>query len=150
LVAAKMNLGGLIQRYPHEVRLEDVAAQIEATIASVRSLTFQVSPPILEDLGLAPALEWLTADLGRQFEKTIHLHITHAPPPMSSRVRLMAFRSVRELLINSAKHSGVDEAHVELDVENASMVLRVWDAGRGFEADKALRSTGQQSGYGLF
>ncbi len=121
---------------------------LHQAIQESRSLTAQLSPPILYDAGLGPALEWL----GRWIEEKYDLKVQVDPginaEPDRPEVRTLLFQAARELLLNVVKHSGAQRARLRLHASDSGMLeLSVKDHGRGFAADKATPSAG---GFGLF
>lgn len=131
--------------------VQRVAREIDALIASAdrfaRSLAAQLAPPVLYELGLVPALEWLAEELHANYGLEVDLVDDGAPQPLSPVVRSIVYRAVRELLINVAKHARVGVATVELAGVEDRLIVRVHDAGIGFDADKVLRAPGR--GIGL-
>ena len=120
---------------------------VEQAISRTRSLTFELSPPVLHELGLGAAVEWL----GEQMEKvhgfTFAFHNDEEPKPVDEEVGIFLFTSVRELLVNVAKHANAHKVQVSITKNGEGMVVEVKDDGRGFLPSKAdLRS----KGFGLF
>jgi two-component system CheB/CheR fusion protein len=114
---------------------------------SVRSLAVQLSPPVLYELGLMPALDWLAEQMKADYGLSIELSGDDAPKELSQAVRAVLFRAIRELLINVARHAGVDMARVAVWPVSDSLLVTVSDAGVGFDADKA--ETEQEPSFGL-
>ncbi len=122
-----------------------LAAQAER---SARSLSFQISPPLLFDLGLVPALEALADELQKVHRLTVSVHDDGRPKGLTMTARSVLYRATRELLINVAKHARVGFADVDVRVDEHLLVISVTDRGVGF--DKALlekRAPGR--GFGL-
>lgn len=122
---------------------------VDEAMESSRSLTFQICPPALYDLGLLPAAEWLVEDMQQRFGLHVQLVDDGQPAPMDERVRVVLFRCLRELLINVAKHSGVSEATVTIRCQEDTIQLAVADKGCGFDMARAAIGT-NSSGFGLF
>jgi signal transduction histidine kinase len=123
----------------------DLVAQ---TIADTRTLMFDLSPPVLYDLGLREALSWLAEEVeGRH---GVHVEIIEygTLPQLDETTAVTLFRSVRELLMNVVKHSDVRQVQVTLRTEPERYEIEVRDTGRGFDPDAATRPSG--SGFGLF
>lgn len=146
LVAAKMKLtvGGGV---PESV-VRDVDNLLSQAIAESRSLTLQLSPPILHDRGLVPAMEWLA----RRFEQEHGLHVeVHAAPGVADPGPDAAgflFQAARELLFNTTKHAGTDRAQLALDRPTPGEIrLTVRDEGAGFDASRAVAPAEH---FGLF
>lgn len=112
---------------------------------SLRSITFQISPPSLHDLGLVAALQWLGEDIARQHGIVVRIEDNDSPAVPDDRVRVLLFRAVRELLVNAATHAHVREATVRLDRRDGRVRITVEDTGAGFDS-----SDFDQQGSGLF
>jgi signal transduction histidine kinase len=116
-----------------------------------RSLTMELSPPILYEAGLAPALKWL----GRWFQQTHGLIVNVAADDQAladtEPIRVTVFHAVRELLFNVVKHAKVRRARVHMSRvgENRIKIL-VTDKGAGFEPTRLQAGEGKTGGFGLF
>ncbi|HEX6883879.1 MAG TPA: PAS domain-containing protein [Planctomycetota bacterium] len=143
ITLVRLRLGELLARSTSAERAElrEIAALVDQANQSARSLTFQLSPPILHDLGFEPALQWLVEDVGRTYRLAIQLDSPEEPSPLSERLRVLLFRAVRELLINVAKHAGARCARVRLQRGTAEICIVVEDDGQAFDAE-ALGSRG--------
>jgi two-component system CheB/CheR fusion protein len=133
----------------HNGAVAELEQLINQAIRSVRSLTFQLSPPILHELGLVPALQWLGEEMGRQYNLTVLVEADEVPKPIDEDVAFMLFRSVRELLINVVKHAEARRATVEIRRLNDTLVIQVSDNGKGFDTE-AVTAGAHGGGYGLF
>jgi signal transduction histidine kinase len=115
---------------------------------SLRSLIFQTMPPILHDLGLRPAIEWLVEDLWLRLGFRARLLEGPAIGELSEDVRIIVYRSVRELIINAAKHADATHTTVAIERKNSTLRIVVEDDGRGFDLEADHTSAGM--GFGLF
>jgi len=121
-------------------RLRTAVGLLEDAIERSRSLSHELSPPMLRARGLIPALRLLAAET----EKTHRLHVSLIAPAstvkLSELAKLVTYRAVQELLFNIVKHAGVDDSTIE--VENICDGLRiiVRDHGNGFDVDAILGS----------
>lgn len=126
--------------------LDEISVLLESVVREMRSLTAQLNPPVLEQLGLVPALEWL----GEEMRKTYALHVVldddAAPKPLDSVTASIVFRAVRELLINVARHAKVNLARVSTSRNGDQLVITVRDQGDGFAGAAKTSRTG---GLGL-
>ena len=149
LAAARLRLAGLCKDEREDVRLS--ANKVDALIGdadrATRSLAAQLSPAVLYELGLCPALEWLGEDIEQNFGLRVNVVDDGFAKPLSQEARAVIYRAVRELLINVAKHAGTDAASVDVRREAQRIVVRVSDAGAGF--DPALVSAVPLRGLGL-
>lgn len=116
-----------------QAEVREILALADQANQSARSLTFQLSPPILHDLGFEPALQWLVEDVERTYGLAITLEGPEDPSPLAERVRVLLFRAVRELLINVAKHAGATHTRVLLEREDQAIRITVEDDGQAFD-----------------
>ena len=131
-------------------QLKDLEDTIDRCNTTVRSLSTQLSPPVLYQFGLGPALEWLSDEMMRTYGLGVELSLGELPA-LDESTSSALFRIVRELLINIWKHAEVSGAQVQVSMDAASggLVIRVVDAGVGFEVERLLTPSAQNS-YGLF
>ncbi len=119
------------------VALDESLKEIERLVGqasdTVSSLTFKLSPAVLYDLGLGPALEWLVEDIQRRYGLHVTLEGDSEVMSFDQPVSITLFRAVRELLINVAKHSQVDKAAVRLRRNGRHFCITVEDEGIGFD-----------------
>jgi len=144
-------------KYPH--RIEDpagLAQQIigilDETITQARSLTFELFPPVLYEVGLAAALEWL----GRTYEQRTGIRCEVDSdvdePVLPEDLRMMGYQSVRELLANVRKHAAAESVRVALRLPPGEVLLTVEDDGQGFDPAglEDVLPTPAGGGFGLF
>jgi signal transduction histidine kinase len=124
-------------------RLGEVQSLIANADERARTLTFRLSPPVLHDLGIVAAAEWLAEDLGHQFGLHVSVRDDGLLKPLGEEIREALFRSLRELLINVARHSQVDKAQVGLVREGEVLTVTVADGGIGFDLSR------RGAGFGL-
>ncbi len=129
--------------------LKAIEDLIDQANKSMRTLAFQLSPPVLHTLGLVPALEWLTEEMERVYGLKVRLSDDGAPKPLDEPSRSTLFRAVRELLINVAKHAGTRMAEVTSLRSGSRLTLAVNDDGGGFDYQKALQAAPGTGGLGL-
>lgn len=129
--------------------LGEIRELLDNAICRVRSLTRLISPPILESSGLEAALKWM----GRQMEEDYALQVEFSDDlsfkPVSHEFQLEIYNSVRELLINVAKHAGTDKVLLSIGREVDMLLVRIEDNGIGFDVDAAMNNPAPE-GFGLF
>ncbi len=107
-------------------------------LATVRSLTLQLRPRLLDDLGLRPALESHIENFRRQTGLTIDLELSLPTARLSSELELAAYRVVQEALTNIVRHSGAQAAQITLIAGDTALHVEISDRGRGFDTAEAL------------
>lgn len=153
LVAARMKVV-LLRRRTDEERLTPTLEQIDEVlnqaIAESRSLTVELSPPVLYDAGLAAGLEWLARQMEEKHGLRVIVDADPEAEPTDEGTRVFLFQAVRELLLNVVKHAQTDVAHVELlSLDGDRLQLVVADPGVGFDFS-GLENRGMSGGFGLF
>ncbi len=115
-----------------------------------RSLSVELSPPVLHDAGLVLALDWLARNLQERYGLKVCLRLDPQAEPESEIARTTIFESVRELLLNVVKHAGVLEAELSLAARpDGQIELTVTDRGAGFDI-RRLEASDASAGFGLF
>lgn len=137
LAATKFHAGVLQNRLQSDAlrdRLRLMVDLLDQSIKASRTLTTELSPPILYDGGLAPAMTWL----GRWMQTRHGLHVSvkadEKVDPLAEQIRVFLFQAVRELLFNVFKHAGVERAGVEVERREEQIRIVVSDDGIGFNA----------------
>jgi PAS domain S-box-containing protein len=116
-----------------------------------RSLTAELSPPVLHEAGLAAALEWLGTWYREQHGLTVILDVDESVAIDKEDDRILMFQSVRELLFNVVKHAAVKEARLKAyRGPDGRVRIVVSDQGIGFDPAAALARAGTTGGFGLF
>jgi signal transduction histidine kinase len=116
--------------------LDEVRKLSEQAISFIRSLTDELSPPVLYELGFEAAVEWLAERHQKNHGISIELENDGKPKPLDGDVSVILFQSVRELLSNVAKHAKAEEVRISLKAEGNLMRVTVEDDGKGFNPDK--------------
>jgi PAS domain S-box-containing protein len=150
LSSAKMQVSCL--RRERDVPL-DAVARIEEVIGEAiqvtRSLTGELSPPILQVAGLKAGLEWLARRTAERLGVEVAVR-ADCDPALSEQTKILVFESVRELLFNCAKHSGAGRAGVRVVCDEATLHVTVSDSGSGFDPQCLTTPGDTRTGFGLF
>lgn len=154
LAAAKIKLDTLAKlEHAGEMkkRCADIASLLDRAHTSVRSLTFQLSPPVLFELGLVPALEWLADEMRRLYDLQIKVLDDGLKKKLDTSVSTILFRAVRELLMNVAKHAKVSRAKVTVQRYGKQIMIQVMDEGVGLRQPRRTKQakTPAAQGFGL-
>ena len=149
LSLARIKASELTSAYPRDPRLAELARILERCAGGARALTFALAPPVLHELGLHAALEWLVER--RNVRSGVQMTFSGPPEPadLTEAERILCYRSVRELLRNVVKHAAARSAAVTARVRTGNYEIEVLDDGRGFDVERAL-SHAEGTGFGLF
>ena len=153
LALAQIKLGALRQEAASpesQASVTEIRDYISQAIRFTRSLTYELGLPILYDLGLEAALEWLAEQMHEQHGLTVQVHRDQQAKPLGEAARVLVFRVVRELLTNVVKHARANKVDISIDKDGPFMRIQVVDDGVGFDTAEAAPGAGKSSGYGLF
>lgn len=138
------------QNDPAAIReeLADVKDLLQEAIDTTRTLSVEMSPPVLHSEGLPEAFAWLARHMQEKHRLTVDLEVDlERLDDLDPGKRAMIYHSTRELLFNAVKHAGVDHARVASRLRDGVLEVTVSDGGDGFDAVPALAR--EQQGFGL-
>jgi signal transduction histidine kinase len=151
LVGLSMTLDSLVRRSPPEIRL--LLGEATNTVREVQAIAQRViadlSPPGLYELGLEPALKWLSVYMRSKDNLQVELHVAADETDIDIEMRVLVFKVIRELLRNVVKHSGVQAAMVTITRAPDELRAVVADRGVGFEWQLSLFEP-RAHGFGLW
>ncbi|MEY2504405.1 MAG: hypothetical protein QOG27_685 [Verrucomicrobiota bacterium] len=151
LTAAKINTDMLRATAPAEMaaRLQENAAILEGLLQQTRRISLDLRPPLLDDLGLVPALCWY---VDQQAERA-GLQAKFLPDPLvddvPAHIETACFRLAQEAITNVVRHSRAKKLTVKLERADNSLRLLVRDDGAGFDAIKADARAAHGASLGL-
>jgi signal transduction histidine kinase len=131
--AVKMELGVLRDKVlPEQAsRLDQVLGLIDTGIRSIRNVTNDLRPSLLDDLGLLPALRSLVADFSERSGIRAGLAVPSVMPALSREAELALFRTLQEALSNVLRHADAHSVDIGISVNPEGVLLQVSDDGRG-------------------
>jgi signal transduction histidine kinase len=151
LVGLGMTLDVAVARSTPEIRL--LLGEATHTVREVQAITQRViadlSPPGLYELGLEPALKWLSIYMRGKDNLQVDLKVDANAAAYNLELRVLVFKLIRELLRNVVKHSGVQSASVTVTETPHELSVVVEDQGVGFEWQLSLFES-RSEGYGLW
>lgn len=153
LAMAAIKLGELRQTLETENPKEQVDVireMIFHTIQHSRTLTFELSPPILYELGLEAALSSIAERYQEEHKVPIDFNDDHLPKPLSGDLGILLFQGVRELLINAIKHARPRKITISCLRKGAGIQIIVEDDGVGFATTDFKTMAGKNHSFGLF
>lgn len=154
LASLRFKILYIVPRDKADEHVEDNIKELEADINEIikisRSLSLDLSPPVLHQRGLIAALGWLAKDIQSRHGLSVALNADKQAEPETVALASVLFRTVNELLFNVAKHSGARSAQVDAAMNDNQIVIIVSDSGKGFDAVdfKARQDAGEA--FGLF
>jgi len=113
-------------------RLGKLHEMADSALDGVRRFSQDLRPPILDDLGLVPALEWLITDLEKGYDMATKVDITGSRRRLSPEIELTVFRIAQEVLSNIRRHSQASSVEMSLDFGADALTLIISDNGEGF------------------
>jgi PAS domain S-box-containing protein len=118
-------------------KVESMKQQIELTIKSVRRISTDLRPALLDDLGLCPAIEWLAADFSAKTGIAVDLDLAADEGTHGDALATALFRITQECLTNVARHAGATQVRISLRYEDNQLIFAVSDNGKGIvQSDK--------------
>ena len=135
----------------HAIPLSQIIHIIEKTMDEVHLISRNLSPAILDKLGLKKAIESLCREIARinpfiRIDCTLDFHSQVIPDPL----KIVLYRIIQEALNNAIKHSQGTHVQVTLKAVESSIILEIADNGRGFDLPRAYAdSTDPSRGVGL-
>ena len=155
LSAIKMNLSYLARDTSHmDERGRNAVTEsrelIDSCIKEVRTLSHLLHPPMLDEVGLLPAIRWFVNGFSQRSGIDVKLDLPATLQRFPIELEIAIFRVVQETLTNVHRHSGSPTAIVTLDVEDSQVHLKVVDQGRGIPPQAlAVRQEDSSIGIGL-
>lgn len=155
LTALKISLISLEMKFKRDpgtlVLLAEVSGLADQAISEIRTLSYLLHPPLLDEVGLACAAEWYVEGFAKRSGISVTLDVTPIETRLPMSIEIAFFRVLQESLTNVQRHSGAASVHVSLKCSLDNVVLVVSDDGRGIPADRLhrLRETSADSGVGF-
>lgn len=143
LTALKFDLSSLAARLPRRneplrAEAQGMSNAIDATIKTVRRISTELRPGMLDDLGLAAAIEWQGQEFAARTGIETHVSLPEHDLAPNREQATALFRIFQETLTNVARHSEATRVDVQLELGDDAFHLRVRDNGRGFDQAEAL------------
>jgi signal transduction histidine kinase len=133
-----------------ERNLEEIAGLLERAMTHARRLIFEISTPILYELGLAAALEWLVEEYQARHHLPVSLRAVGDASRLTEAERVTLFKCTQELLTNALKYAAATQVTVTLYAMANRTEIEVRDNGRGFDPATTGAVRHDATGFGLF
>ncbi len=152
LAAIRLNLG-IVSQWTNtdprsSAKLADTATLADQAIAEIRTLSYLLHPPMLDETGLASAVEWYVHGFAERSKITVTLQVDPGLGRFHRDVETAIFRIVQECLVNIHRHSGSHTAFISLQSTSSGISLIIRDEGRGISL-QTLREEGRDLGVGI-
>lgn len=129
--------------------LNELRQQLNDALEGVRRFSQALRPPMLDDLGLPPAVRWLVGEMEKLMEVGIDLVVSGAERRLPSEVELTLFRVIQEALGNVWRHAQASKAEVAIEFSESRIRVSVSDNGKGFEPLERMESLPRTGKLGL-
>jgi len=116
-------------------KIDSAAGLLETTVKSVRRISSELRPAVLDSLGLLAAIEWQAEEFNNRMGITCEYFITVDSIELPFEVTTLVFRILQESLTNAAKHSGASLVTITFGLENDYYQLEIKDNGRGIKKE---------------
>jgi len=122
---------------PSDNIVKDQIARIksaaESAVRSIRDMALLLRPPMLDDLGLIPALEWQARETSRRSDMEVEVDAAELPGNLPDELKIGIYRLVQEALQNAATHAHAKNAKVSVKHEGSDVDVQISDDGVGFQ-----------------
>ena len=153
VAALCMNLASMTQQAKKNPALaealDDTQNLVQQLNKEIRTTSYLLHPPLLDENGLPQAIQWYMQGLMERGDLKIDLDISEDFGRLPADLELAVFRIVQESLTNIHRHSGSKTARIRLSRAAGQIVLEIQDQGRGISADKLVAIKAQRTGVGM-
>ena len=155
MAALKLQVGSIARRLgeaePEELQLvcDEMRSNINQIIENVRRLARDLSPVVLDDLGLQAAIEYLVNNFAKFYNVEIRYQQTNINHLFAEESQRIIYRILQEALTNIGKHAQAKHVSLVIKEEDHEVRFTVKDDGRGFNVQKTLDKKGDERGIGL-
>jgi len=134
----------------YEQTLEEMRGLLDQTIRATRSLTVEISPPVLYELGLVPAIRWLADQSEAKRKLAVRVSAGELAEAADEVVQITAFKALREFLVNTAKHAAAGRVEISVESLAGRLLVRYRDDGVGFDPRVVEGMGTRTDAFGLF
>jgi two-component system sensor histidine kinase UhpB len=152
LMAVSLDLAVLDRRLRTEQlrsTVRDIRAQVLDVMHGVRQMSHLIHPPVLDDFGIIPAMESMSAKYRDATGLDVRVESPDAGTRFTPSIELLIFRAFQEGMGNIIKHADARTVRVRVCFDEGTLQLELEDDGRGFDAQAYFRSPPAAAGLGL-
>jgi signal transduction histidine kinase len=121
---------------PVKDQIGRIKTSAESAVRSIRDMALLLRPPMLDDLGLIPALEWQARETSRCSEMEVEVHAGEISASLPDQVKIGIYRLVQEALQNAATHAHAKNAKVSVRYDPRKVEVAISDDGVGFRPER--------------
>ena len=145
LTALRMELASIARQHGDaeselSARIARAKGTVENALRSIRNIAMLLRPSMLDNLGLTPALAWLTKEISRSSGIPIRDEVDPSVDLLPDAHRTCIYRMTQEALTNAARHSGAGEIEFTLAATDSWVIGAISDNGRGFDMTQPKRA----------
>jgi len=130
-------------------RIADTRALAHSTLRAIRSLSIDLRPSALDDLGLLPALRWYVKEYQKKCSIEVDFRSSGLKERLPAEMETALYRIVQECLTNTARHANARKVHITLRETKNAVKAIIKDDGDGFDYEALVKNPGQERGLGL-
>jgi PAS domain S-box-containing protein len=154
LAALRMHLHALRVATPEmgpkaQEAMQAAEQACEACTADIRTISYLLHPPLLDEVGLLPALEWYVSGFSERSGVQVTKDVKAPKRPLSRDLNTTLFRIIQEALANVHKHADTKQATIRLYSEGNRLVLEIGDEGKGFDLGRLQNRKAGVEGLGV-
>lgn len=155
LAALKMGIAVLEERLKQNQCTSDVLSEIAAladqAIQEIRTTSYLLHPPLLDEAGFNSAAQWYVDGFGKRSGIKVRLDLATKRERLPITIETALFRVLQESLTNVHRHSGALEVSIRFQYQAETVLLEIRDCGRGIPMERLtrLREANSETGVGL-
>ncbi|HLE02402.1 MAG TPA: sensor histidine kinase, partial [Dehalococcoidia bacterium] len=127
--------------------IEQARDMARLLLQETRRLIYDLRPSVLDDMGLEAAIRWSAETHLERHGVEVTFNSSLPPGRLSPPVEVALFRVAQEAITNIGRHAQARHAGIVLEQQGSSLLMQVWDDGRGFDPSHGLE--GRETGVGL-
>jgi signal transduction histidine kinase len=128
---------------------EELLTYTDRLIEDVRRLSRDLSPIVLEDIGLTASLQWLISNLAKNPDMKVTSDISEIDDLIAAKNRIVIYRVIQEVLTNIVKHAQAENVSFVIDRRDNKVIFSIKDDGKGFDLQSILMKDISEKGFGL-
>jgi signal transduction histidine kinase len=155
LTALKISVSFLQDRWKEDPAslaiISDVAQLADKALEEIRTMSYLLHPPLLDEVGFVCAAEWYIEGFAKRSGINVKADIANSHGRLPRKVEVALFRVLQESLTNVHRHSGASEASIRFQYEDEAVILEVRDFGKGIPEERLrlLHGVSGETGVGL-